>query len=434
MKLTHYTLLIAYVLGLFSCTPKIDPIFDDSAANRIEKEMLKVREILVNSPSGWLMEMYPSSTQAYGGFNVLMAFSADGRVKVASETAKANATAMSNYSLKQSAGCVLSFDTYNEIFHYFSDPANPDAGYPGYGLEGDLEFIVLSADKYHIRLKGRKTGSYINMTPFSTSISWSDYLNTIKQQSKKLEDYYRLEYQAEGSNYEARLIDHTFCIYRQLGDEKVITYHPFIVTLMGCKFYQPLQLGNSAIEGLYLNASAGNEGVFIPTNDVEGMFVPTNPPLNELLMSRNWFFAYSGMSPYGQKLWDVPREMLKEDGDDLIQCHLGNIVNIFGEFFAFNFTCNKSDGHSYLAFDYELIGDNRIALKFSQEGDTRALKYYKDFKFNYLLEPLGNTTRRVFTLTTDNNKQPTWIKFEEEENPENYFTLYRQQIYYPLAN
>ena len=30
----------------------------------------------------------------------------------------------SEYEVKQSAGVMLTFDTYNEIFHFFSEPSN----------------------------------------------------------------------------------------------------------------------------------------------------------------------------------------------------------------------------------------------------------------------------------------------------------------------
>lgn len=39
MKLTHYILSILAAGLFFSCTPKIDPIFDDTSANRIEEEI-----------------------------------------------------------------------------------------------------------------------------------------------------------------------------------------------------------------------------------------------------------------------------------------------------------------------------------------------------------------------------------------------------------
>ena len=432
MKLTHYILSILAAGLFFSCTPKIDPIFDDTSANRIEEEIETVQEILLSSPNGWLMEYYPSSTQSYGGFNVLLNFQPGYRVTVASETAGADKTAVSTYTLKQSAGCVLSFDTYNEILHFFSDPSNSQGMGDGYGLEGDFEFTILQADEQIIRLKGKKSGSYMTMTPMSAALKWSDYLKDIKQKDKEFAEYYRLLYQDEEQSIETRLTGHTLCIYRKKGEETITEYQPFIITLTGCKFYQPVQLGNNVIEGLILNPDLGGDGTFIPSNDATGMFIPTYPSVNEMLFSRNWFFTYSGFSPYGQALWDISREALEANNDDITYCYLGSEINILGTYYAFQFIC--AQGHGYLAFDYELIGEDKISLKFSEEGSTVGKTYYTDFKFNALITPFGNDIQRTFTLTSDDKKSPNWIKFTDVDHPENYFTAYRAVQYYPMAN
>lgn len=432
MKLPHYILYILVAGVVFSCAPKIDPIFDDTSANRIEEEMETVQEILLSSPNGWLMEYYPSSTQSYGGFNVLLNFQPGNRVSVASETAGADKTAVSTYTLKQSAGCVLSFDTYNEILHFFSDPSSNEGMGNGYGLEGDFEFTILQADTQIIRLKGKKSGSYITMTPMPAVLKWSDYLKDIKRKDKELSEYYRLLYQDGEHSFEARLTGHTLCIYQKKGEETVIEYKPFIITLTDCKFYQPVQLGNSVIEGLILNPDLGEDGTFIPSNDAAGVFIPTYPSVNEMLFSRNWFFAYSGFSPYGKALWDITREALETNNDDMTYCYLGSENNILGNYYAFHFICDQ--GHGYLAFDYELIGEDTISLKFSEEGSTIGKTYYTDFKFNALITPLGNDIQRTFTLTLDDKKSPNWIKFTDIDHPENYFTVYRAVQYYPMAN
>lgn len=49
----------------------------------------------------------------------------------------------STYVLKQSAGPVLSFDTHNEIMHFFSDPHNPGGiGSDGKGMEETLSLLL----------------------------------------------------------------------------------------------------------------------------------------------------------------------------------------------------------------------------------------------------------------------------------------------------
>ena len=65
MKLTHYILSILATGLLFSCAPKIDPIFDDTSANRIEEEIETVQEILLSSPNGWLMDWKETLNSPY---------------------------------------------------------------------------------------------------------------------------------------------------------------------------------------------------------------------------------------------------------------------------------------------------------------------------------------------------------------------------------
>ena len=48
-------------------------------------------------------------------------FEKNGKVSVSSDVYEATDVATSLYSVKQSAGVMLSFDTYNEIFHFYSD-------------------------------------------------------------------------------------------------------------------------------------------------------------------------------------------------------------------------------------------------------------------------------------------------------------------------
>ncbi|MDE6306810.1 MAG: DUF4302 domain-containing protein, partial [Muribaculaceae bacterium] len=146
MKLARFKYIAALALmaGFGSCSNDVESVFPESSANRIDAALADVQDVLIGPANGWLMEYYPGSAQLFGGFNVLMQFSFDGHVTVASESAKEGETATSTYTLKQSAGAVLSFDTYNSVFHYYSDPDAPGGGSAGYGMEGDFEFLIIS--------------------------------------------------------------------------------------------------------------------------------------------------------------------------------------------------------------------------------------------------------------------------------------------------
>ena len=129
-------------LLLSACTYRIDDVFDQSSAIRVREEIARTGEILAGAQNGWVMEYYAATK--YGGYNILCKFNEDNTVAVQSEIF-GEKVVTSHYKIDQSQGVVLSFDEYNEIFHYFSTPSNPDGiGTNGDGMLGDFEFRVLS--------------------------------------------------------------------------------------------------------------------------------------------------------------------------------------------------------------------------------------------------------------------------------------------------
>ena len=51
------------VMTAQSCVSKIDPIFDESSANRVEALAERLNETLTGAPNGWLLEYYPSAAR-----------------------------------------------------------------------------------------------------------------------------------------------------------------------------------------------------------------------------------------------------------------------------------------------------------------------------------------------------------------------------------
>ena len=177
MKKIHILLGIAIMGLLTSCLKDQEDLFDKPSAQRAEEAIAADYKVLAGAEHGWLMKYYPSPYRSYGGYNVFLKFTADGKVTCASDIEDPSATAESNYKIVQSAGIVLSFDTFNDIFHLFSTP-DPILGAAGEGWAGDydFEFISVAADK--IVLKGKKTGNYATMVPWKDD-NWADYLTAV---------------------------------------------------------------------------------------------------------------------------------------------------------------------------------------------------------------------------------------------------------------
>ena len=418
-----------------SCQQTEENLFGDSSSQRIDKEMSRIKGILSNPRNGWLMEYYPSADQSYGGYNVLVSFTDAGKVTFASETKGADVTATSDYELTQSAGCVLTFNTYNEVFHAYSTPEESNGGGLGQGYQGDFEFIVLSASENEVLLKGRKTGSIARLVPITTAITWKDYLSAIKEETNFVGDYYRLQYHLNGNIYEARMSGRHLVVY-QLGPDgewQAAQNVPFIVTMTGVKFYAPLEMDGTSIDGLVFDPLKGDEGAWVASNNMDAQFYPSYPTINELIITKQWYFSCADMSEKARAYWTPAEEVMNQDDDRLLYCNTGWVSDFLSDDLTFSFRCT-AHGIGYLCLTYELIGDNQISLIFGQSGSYYGSLHYKDYHFNNILTMLGNDKKRTFTITANDKKDPTRLKFVDNADPDLWFTLHREIIYYPFSN
>ena len=295
MKKYIYLFFVAFSLLMVACTPEVEDIFGENAANRIEKRMAADKAVLTGAQNGWLMEYYPASGQIYGGYNVLVLFKEDGKVTVSADiTGVATAQATSTYRLKEQAGSTLTFDTYNDIFHVFSDPSNAlQIGSDGLGMEGDYEFTVMEATAEKVVLQGKKTGNTIIMTPLNGS--WTEYLNGVIEMDQKISRIPQFTY--TDGNFKASVVQsyRTLAItYQENGEDKDITV-PYIMTATGLKCMEPLELNGKSIETLDFQ-DVGEDGQLV-SGDV---ILTPKFPLNYFLMNGDWYFSFSNMGAMGQ--------------------------------------------------------------------------------------------------------------------------------------
>lgn len=425
--------VVVTLCALMSCSPSVDHLFDDIPSRRMDKVMSHVDSVLTSPRNGWLMQYYPSSTQAYGGYNVLAKFSTDGRVTMASETAGPDVTATSDYEVTQSSGCVLTFNTYNSVFHAYSTPEETNGGGNGYGYEGDFEFVVMSATPDEVVLKGRKTGSIAVMKPITPAVSWEAYLSAIDEESDFIKGYYRMQYHLGDSIYEARMSGRHLAVYKRDANMawQLSQNVPFIVTMTGLKFYSPLTMDSVSIDGLVFDPLKGDEGAWVATNDDQAMFFPSYPNFNELIITSTWYFTCADMSEKARAYWKPAQVAMEADGDKLFNAFLTWTENFYTDDLTFYFNCSKH-GYGYLTIEPELIGTDQISLKFSEAGSPIGADHYRNYHFNSILTMLGNDKARTFTLKPDNPKNPQLMTFTDNDDPDVWFTLHRAIVYYPF--
>jgi len=429
--IAKFLVLLLAVIFYTGCTPEEKDLFGDSSANRLTTTLQTEKTLLCAPKNGWIMEYYPASAQQYGGYNVWASFATDGSVKVMSEIAGTGKVTSSLYSLKQSAGAILSFDTYNDVMHYFSDPANPDGiGAAGKGMEGDFEFTILKAKADTILLQGKKSGSRIVMVALPDAKTGADYISTIVS-AKKQYDFQAFKYVVNKDTIPVTVSYRTLNLNHTLpdGSTESLTV-PFIVTPTGYKFYSPLTINNITVTELAYQKTTTEE-YFAPTNGVAAKLIPVIPPLNKQLISSNWYFAYSGLGSFGKTYWNYTKTNgLDAIGEELYYAYLGKYAS--GQYgFCFGSYDGSTIYKGALVYNYTLIGINQVKLTFASSGVESGVWYYQNAKFNQLITPLGASTARTFTLTTDNAKNPTWIKLTDNANANNTMILYKSPVAWP---
>jgi hypothetical protein len=182
----------AAVAMLASCSDDND-IFDKSAADRLDDAMASYTEALTADGGLWEMEYFTNSDEP--GYVMLFEFGTNGAVEISANHKWIGGTFQQQKSLWEvisDDGVVLTFNSYNDLFHIFSTPENITGDYAptnsssgsdineqGYGHEGDYEFQLMEMTSQEIRMVGKKHGyvTYLRRLPEGTDAE--AYLQTI---------------------------------------------------------------------------------------------------------------------------------------------------------------------------------------------------------------------------------------------------------------
>ena len=455
-KVYNILFMFMALVAFTACVPEVDDAFSDSASQRISKEMAKDLDILKAPANGWRMEYYGNTM--YGGYNVFMKFDSDS-VLVASEKvgdshkagldANGNAiTKKSHFKLEQSMGVVLSFDDYNEIFHYFSDPRKSDYGTDGEAFGGDFEFRITSISADKIELSGKKHGDKILMYPMDENTSWGDYIKQVNATFKFMDSRsYTLTDEAEQTKIPA-IVSYrrmTFYTTDDAGSSVAITA-PFIVTPGGYKFYQ-----TTTVKGFELNGFVkGDTQDFFYATDNQSLKLYTQmPTLYQTLKSGSWFLMYDDMGEYGKAKWDVLFDKLATVNNGkrarLNWVTIGYNPNSSSQF---GFTMSVNGETPFQGLDFNTVTDENgktqddmVEIKWnSSKNNSAGKRYFNNDKWGMrsAMDPFyflnGRSNGRKFKLTTDNQRHPTYIILTDVNEPTNVIKVWSTTQYYPFGD
>lgn len=157
----------------------------------MNEALTKYKAILQDDPQGWVMEFYPSD-RSMGGYTYTAKFD-NGKVDMTSELSlnsssgdkwPAGTVVTSYYRVISEQSALLTFDTYNLLFHFFSEPRG-SSDVDGYA--SDYEFVFMEVSEDRIVLKGKKYGNKMVMTKLTESAG--SYMQKVLDMQEKWQPY-----------------------------------------------------------------------------------------------------------------------------------------------------------------------------------------------------------------------------------------------------
>lgn len=448
-KISYLFALLVSFIAFNACTSDVDNYFPESAPERATKTVAEVKKILQEAPNGWRMEYYGDMT--YGGYNVLCQFKGDS-VQIASEKAGKNheagldasgnlisETSLAHYSVNQSMGVVISFDTFNKLFHYFADPKNEDYGEAGTGFGGDFEFRVLKYSPDSIQLQGLKHGDRIMLYPMKADMDWASYLKEVENVKNYMaSSSYTLLADNDTLAEVTQYGDYHSLIFQYLdstGEMKAYAY-PYIITPEGYKFYREIEIGGKKFTNFSKDFNDATDERFYPQGDPSICLETVVPPVVDAFQKGQWFFSASKVSPESEGAWNDFMEAIKTAANGkeaiLYQAMIGTYNNKFGF-------------HAWLSSDYLYVEltirdpneeGNEIALQYNRNSPTNkaAQVFMKSYKLTPVLKTFSALNNKLrLTLETDNPRKPTYMKLIQVKKPENVLELSATQVMYPFG-
>lgn len=193
-KLYKFSAIAAVLMSasLASCNHEEADIFDQNAAHRTEEARKMYKEILLDKGGKWQMEYF--TTEEEHGYVYLFTFRNDGTVTISGNNeyitkltnidsnVPSYGSETSMWTVLSDNGPVLSFNSYNTIFHLFATPEDipgTERDEQGYGHSGDYEFDLMKFSNDTLYLEGKKNGAEIIMTRIAPETDDETYLNEV---------------------------------------------------------------------------------------------------------------------------------------------------------------------------------------------------------------------------------------------------------------
>lgn len=286
MNVKLFIASISILLMSASCDKKRDKIFNESPTTRLNATVSNAYTVLQGNTAGWIIEYFPSNDLEFGGYTMFVKFVNNVDVIIEADFTTKEAQT-STFIVSPGAGPILTFDTFNPIFHYFALPAyfNKDETYqlPGFftvgvgaaneGLKGEYDFLVSIATTDSVVLNSRKSYNNIIMRPILGSESAS-IVNLYRDAVNKFHPLGGYNFEVDAETVDASFVNNTTKrALRANGSNDIYSYR---YTPTGLSFYKEYELKGVKFKALKYVDPVGTytKGYF--TNDAGTIkLVPT---------------------------------------------------------------------------------------------------------------------------------------------------------------
>lgn len=440
--LRHGLLAIVAATCATSCQMKEDDIFSVDPATRQDNWMAEYRRVFNNNEYGWALY---TDNPTYGRHPAVYTYAVkfdqqNCTFYKSSSTASipgANAldSVVSTYSFKMDNGIVLSFDTYNDFFHYYADQSE----YFSQDLQGDFEFCLdrYSANEDTIFGRGKTKQLPFFMVKMKTTPE------QYQKQSDSINSYtaYNCVMICAGDTMQARFLSgyHNLLVYfpDSVGGDDVEHMYSYGNLTNGIYLLENFEYKGNTVVEMELNKQTGE---FV--DKVTGSKIGPKPLADYLYKDDsddNWFFGYSGLGSWTKTQWDNMRQAMNESGiyspDRLYNITLhpegdGQIVLMLNEWYG------NDEIHFHM--DMKRVSDNELAFRYTgMEMSGRDFSFY-DAGLKHLVDAFakqdGWTTYKI-SYKNGNPMNPSGFIFTDESNPDNsyyfeqYFRYYHNSIW-----
>ena len=430
MKKIYSFIIMALMLcvGFASCSHEEDDLFGESAAPRLNKSVDKYQNLLTSSENGWVMEFLPSDG-SYGGYIYTAKFgdedvtmACDFSLYSTTEEWPAGTELSSKYSVKAEQGVILTFDTYNLLLHYFSEPRG-SSDVDGYESDYEFTFLKTSENQDTIYLRGKKYENILKMYKLKDTDSKSFIEETVEMG----ENLSKVNYQflkVGDKEYPVEIDGKTFYI-NDIDSADLEIEKPMFYTPDGFHLYEPISVGGKTFQYFKYDDATGN---LVADDNQSSIDLPsaTEQFLNP---KGNWNFDGDDMCDGLKALYDnLPNFSSSYDfsgayiGKSTTSFDLGKgydmVIGINWSFEIFGYQFNSSANYGVeLNYD-EAAGTIGIKGLGEGSGFSTATKKKVAAPFvNYILD------NAPYKATFNEGKIKTQVKLVSANDPSVWFTL-----------